>query len=60
MSMKATSMLILYWTTLLMFTVCRRHYNEQRPYSSLGYQTPSEIAAMERDKCQSLTFALAS
>jgi putative transposase len=37
----------------------RRHYNEHRPHSSLGCQTPQEVAARERGKLPSLTFALA-
>ena len=36
----------------------RKHYNEQRPHSSLGYQTPHEVAAVEREKLPCLTFAL--
>jgi len=42
----------------LLISAYRRHYNEQRPHSSLCYQTPSEVAAVERNNCQSLTFAL--
>jgi len=37
----------------------RKHYNEQRTHSSLGYRTPNEVAAVEREKLPSLTFALA-
>jgi len=37
----------------------RRHYNEQRPHSSLGYQTPHEVAAVARVRVTCLTFALA-
>lgn len=37
----------------------RRHYNEHRPHSSLGYQTPAEVAAVERETLPTLTFALA-
>jgi putative transposase len=29
----------------------RRHYNEARPHSALGYRTPSEFAALERRAC---------
>jgi putative transposase len=29
----------------------RRHFNEARPHSALGYQTPSEFAALERQAC---------
>jgi putative transposase len=29
----------------------RRHFNEARPHSALGYQTPSEFAALERRAC---------
>ena len=43
----------------LLLSAYRRHYNQQHPHSSLGYQTPSEVAAVERDNCQGLTFASA-
>lgn len=36
----------------------QKHYNEQRPHSSLGYQTPAEVAACERNKLPDLTLAL--
>lgn len=36
----------------------RKHYNEQRPHSSLGYQTPHEVAVKERANLPNLTFAL--
>lgn len=37
----------------------RREYNQERPHSSLGYQTPAEKAAKERTRQPGLTFALA-
>jgi putative transposase len=34
----------------VMIEAWRRHYNEERPHSSLGYRTPSEFYALYKEK----------
>ena len=28
----------------------RRHYNEERPHSALGYRTPAEVAGQDQER----------